>query len=257
MNEVNFFWTGQGFGFLDNIVIKSHIKVGHKPVLWLSGEKPNNRYWMDIEKKITIKNADEINCNVKEFLSAGGTPIIAGDLWKFNFLYTYGGLYCDTDAFALKKFPDDEWILCSGEKDKNNLSMGVMKVPPKQEIFLECLSKFKKKWGNVKVFSQVYRKHFGNTTPTHDSRLFYPYKWNEWEKLFSKGEIPKNSYSVHFYGYMLKLCLNSSIFSIHRLRHIKFEKLSNYDEEWCKKNPNTLLGKLWRWLNETNLDTKD
>ena len=30
----------------------------------------------------------------------------AADFWRFTFLYEKGGLYCDADAFALKKFPD-------------------------------------------------------------------------------------------------------------------------------------------------------
>jgi len=170
--EVNFFWRGKNFGFLENLVLKSHIKVGHKPVVWLSGDRPKTKYWKEIEPKIELKDVNEVKSSVDKFLDDGGKPIIASDLWRFNFLYQYGGLYCDIDAFALKKFPNDEWILCSGEKNPTLLSIGVIKVPPKQEIFLDCLLKFHKEWGNVKEFSEIYKQHFGNTNPTHESRLF-------------------------------------------------------------------------------------
>ena len=35
--------------FLNNIVIKSHIKVGHHPKIWVSGKIPSNKYWKDID----------------------------------------------------------------------------------------------------------------------------------------------------------------------------------------------------------------
>jgi len=248
MTIINFFWRGMRFGFLENIVLKSHIKVGHEPIVWLSGEKPQSSYWNDIEKKITVKNADFADFKLSEFLVTGGDFRTAADLWRFHFLYSFGGIYCDTDAFALKKFPDDEWIVCSAEKQPHMVSIGVLKAPPPlvsigvlkapphHEIFLECISNVRKEWGNVQVFTDAYSKHFGHTNPTHDNKLFYPYRWHEWKKLFKKGKLPSNSYSVHFYGKMLEINLK--------------ERLDDYNERWCERNPGTLLGKLWYWLQD-------
>ena len=233
--KVNFFWKGSKFGFFQYIVIKSHHKVAHEPIVWLSGEKPVNHYWKDLENFVTIKNANEI-FDVSEFLENGGNMRTAADLWRFHFLYNFGGLYCDTDAFALKKFPDDEWIVCSGEKDSSWLSIGIIKAPPHHEIFLECISNIKKDWDNVEVFSKSYGKFFGNTNPTHDNKLFYPYKWDKWKNLFKKNEIPKQAYSIHFYGKKIE-------------EHIK-KKGVIYNETWCQENPKTLLSKLWNWLKE-------
>ncbi len=93
--------------------MQSHLKVGHEPVMWLSGKPPNNKYWNEIESIIKIKNANDI-CPVDDFIKTGGRLETAADIWRFTFLYERGGLYCDTDAFALKKFPDNtDWILAS------------------------------------------------------------------------------------------------------------------------------------------------
>jgi len=250
--KVNFFWTGNEFGFIQNIVVKSYLKVGHDPILWLYGKKPSTRFWKDIENQITIKDASSIGSDIHNFLVSGGHPTTAGDIFKFDFLYNYGGLYSDLDAFALKKFPDDKWILCSGEKNRDHLSLGVIKAPPKQKVFLECLSKVKTKWGNVKLFNDEYLKIFGNQSPTHENELFYPYPWNECYRLFRKMDIPKNSYSIHFYGFGLKKHLknNSKKFSYRLLHSNEPKTLSDLNEKWCEKNSNTLLGQLWKWLQE-------
>ncbi len=251
-NKVNFFWMGDEFYFIQNIVVKSYLKVGHEPILWLYGKKPSTRFWKEIEDQITIKDADSLEFDMHNFLESGGHPTTAGDIFKFYFMYNYGGLYSDLDAFALKKFPDDNWILCSGETNRERLSIGVIKAPPKQKVFLECLSKVKTEWGNVKLFNDEYLKIFGNITSTHENELFYPYVWDDCYNLFKKMDIPKNSYSIHFYGFGLKRHLKEeSKKNSYRLLYPNLPKdLSDLNEKWCEKNTETLLGQLWKWLQE-------
>ena len=248
MNDVNFFWSGPNFNFLEYIVLKSHLKVGHMVSIWIHGDKPNNEYWKMIEPKVFIRDADSI-FNTDEFISKGGTFRTAADLWRFNYLYKEGGLYCDTDAFALKKFPDDEWIVCSAETIPEMLSIGVLKAPPKHPIFLECMPLIKSNWGNIQVFSQVYKKYFGHANPTHKNELFYPYKWNEYNKLLRKTNIPLDAYSVHFYSNALEYCLPKpkNYFERYFLKKNKF-RITDLNKEWCEKHPATLLGELWKWL---------
>ena len=230
MSTVNFFWRGKDFGFLENIVIHSHKKVGHSPVIWLSGEEPVNDYWNDILNIVKIEKANSI-FNVDDFLLDQGNFRTAADLWRFNFLLKHGGLYCDTDAFALKKFPSDEWIVCSGEHDPSIMSIGVLKAPPNQKIFEDCIKNVKKDWGNVILFSDLYKKFFGHSNPTHENRLFYPYNYKNFDKLFKKTKIPSDTISIHFYGFMLSKNYG--------------KKLTKFDRIWCEKNTKTLLGQLW------------
>ncbi len=249
MLTVNFFWCGPNFQFLEFIVLKSHLKVGHEVIIWLHGKKPLTKYWEDIEKYVVVRNADEI-FNTNEFISKGGNFRTAADLWRFNLLYKLGGLYCDTDAFALNKFPNDEWIVCSGERIPNLLSIGVLKAPSKHPIFLECISNTNKNWGNVHIFSNSYYKYFGNLNPTHKNELFYPYNWKSFLNLFNNNEIPKDAFSIHFYSNAIEAYINRGkdnllyrcIPLLNKIVSIKIDK------NWCEKNPSTLLGKLWSWL---------
>jgi len=232
-------------------VLKSHLKVGHVPILWLSGKEPKGPYWDEIQQMLQVKDADTV-CNVDNFLSTGGNLRTAADLWRFNFLFKNGGLYCDCDALALKKFPDDDWIVCSENNDDMILSIGVLKAPPKQKLFSDCISNLKKEWGNIEIFTKAYLDHFGHTNSTHNSLFFYPYKWKECYKLLSNLEIPDDCYSVHFYTKALEDYLKKRPeVLIARVKQKIFPKsIDDFDEKWCKKNPETLLSRLWLWLDE-------
>ena len=65
-------------------------------------------------------------------------------------------------------------------------------------------------------------------------------------------KIPKNSYSIHFYGFGLTKHLkkNSKKFSYRLSRSNEPKILMNLNEKWCEKNSKTLLGQLWKWLQE-------
>jgi glycosyltransferase involved in cell wall biosynthesis len=84
--------------------------VGHTPVIWISGTKPKGDYWKEIENKIVEKNADLVY-NIEKFLSEGGNYRTAADLWRWHFLYEKGGIWCDSDLFALKHLPSDGIIV--------------------------------------------------------------------------------------------------------------------------------------------------
>lgn len=223
--ETNFFWKGDEFSYLNQITVLSHLKVGHVPIIWLSGDKPKSKYWTD---NVETRNADLIY-DINNFILKGGNFRTAASLWRFNFLYQYGGLYCDTDAFAVKHFPNDDWIVASGENVKK-LSTGVLKCPPNHPLWLECIEKIKYKWGNVNVFNNIYLKYFNNNDSTHPNEQFYPFIWNDCEKLLADMSIP-DCYSVHLYEYALK-----NKFAV------------EFNEEWVKNNPNTLLAKLAKFV---------
>ena len=201
----NFFWYGKNFGFLNNITIKSHLKVGYHPKIWLSGEKPSNEYWKDIESNVTV-------------------------------IEFFDHIIPEMDNFVLKRFPDDEWVVCNGSEEKPTLlGIGFIKSPPNSKIFLDSISNLKINWGGVDVFNESYRKVFGNTKSTHDGKLFYPYHWTNAKKIFENVEIPSNSYAVHFYQ--------------SKIKHDLKEKYDDINEKWCLRNQNTLLGRLFSWLN--------
>jgi hypothetical protein len=227
--EINFFWSGSDWTYLHDLTIKSHLKVGHIPVLWIHGKQPKSIYWdTDIYNEwCCIRNADDI-IDISGFIKKGGNFKTASSLWRFNFLYEYGGWYSDTDAIAINPWPDEEWVICG--EDDTTLSTGVIKVPPKQEMFLDMMDDLELEWGNVVVFNKHYEIHHGNTNETIDGKMFYPYSWENWIDLLKIREIP-NVYSVHLYHTMFE-------------RHNIIDRVSGY----ANNVPNSLLGRIGRWV---------
>jgi len=203
---INFFWSGDNFDYLNYITILSHLKVGHICNIWLHGNFPKSQYWHFLnflDDSLNIYNADNI-FNISEFLLDPETNIkTASDLWRFNFLYKYGGWYSDCDAFAIKSWDaiTNDYMVCSGETDNKQLSIGVIKIPRNEDLFLECISNVKKKWGNVTVFDKYFNKYRPEIEHT-DYKLFYPFSWDKWDTLLNNVKIPDNCYSVHLYNTM-------------------------------------------------------
>lgn len=205
--KINFFWKGNDFDKWCKLCILSHIKVGHDVIIWLSGNEPNTNEWFHVRNKIVIGDADFI-FDVNKFIQEGGNFQTASALWRFHFLYKHGGWYCDTDAYAIQEFPDKEWAICSAEKDKSMLSIGVMKMPVRHPILKNCIVNIQYNWGNVKIFTKAFKDYFGHTKRTVPDKMFYPWSWKEWETIYKKKKIDNlienGVYSIHLYHTMLK-----------------------------------------------------
>jgi len=204
--DINFFWKGDNFDGWVYLCIKSHIKVGHNVIIWLSGNHPKSYWWDLIKNKIHIEDANNI-INVDHILKSGGNFQTAAALWRFNFLFVNGGWYCDTDAYALKKFPNTEdWIVTSAEDNRDVLSIGVIHAPKNEIIFKKCIDNIKIKWGNVKVFDRFFKERYGKWKPDISPYEYYPWTWREWDTLYYniKLEDLTDVKSIHLYHTMLK-----------------------------------------------------
>lgn len=216
-NTINFFWSGSEWSILHDMCIKSHIHVGHEVVIWYHGEKPKNKLWSIDD--VTFQEASQI-IDIDPFIKQGGNLKTASSLWRFVFLYRYGGWYSDTDALAIEPWHDDEWVLCSGEGFRT-LSTGIMKVPAGEPMFLDMVHNIRREWGNVGVFNKFYLAHKGDIKPTHDNSQYYPYTWDQWDTPLHTLPIPKVK-SVHLYHTMFER--NGILGSIER--RIKLNKFS-------------------------------
>jgi len=203
--EINFFWSGNNFTYLNYLCIQSHINIGHSVRIHIHGNLPNSVHWNALDiNKINILNADDV-FDITEFLKQKNTNIKTGSaLWRFHYLYKHGGWYSDTDAIALKKWDiNSNWMLCSGETDSRLISIGVIKVPKNQKMFLYMIRNISPEWGNVRIFTNYYRKFNNCSKHIYDSELFYPIKWNEYMKILRDIKIP-DVYSLHTYNTMFE-----------------------------------------------------
>jgi hypothetical protein len=222
---VNFFWAGDNFDYINYMCIQSHVKVGHQIIIWLYGEIPDSQHWYNLDfSNIIVIDASDI-FDISSFMKHSDANFrTASALWRFTFLYKYGGWYSDCDAFAIKEWPNSEWVLCSGEEDEDLLSIGVLKTPPKEEMFLDMIDNIQHKWGNVKVFNTYLRKHKDHTIKPYNPTDFYPFSWKDWDYMLSNIDIP-DTYSVHLYNTMVQRNMND---------------IKGFIDE----RPNSLLGKL-------------
>jgi len=227
---VNFFWHGDDFQFLNRLSILSHLVAGHGVKVWLSGQTPESKYWIDDNEGVEIVDAHTIVDD--SFLQRGGNVRTLSDLWQFTFLYECGGLYCDTDLIALKAFPNMEWIISRDSEDEEGMfAIGIIKAPKGHLIFKECIANWKPGWNNVNVFTNACKRY--GLGLTHPKEVFHPFSCGQNSQnlktrgipiLLNDGDVFPNSFSIHYFGNMT-----------HRL-HI--------DESWLLRYPNSILTKL-------------
>ena len=217
--SINFFWSGDDWTYLHDLTIKSHIVVDNTPIIWIHGNIPNSIYWDNdlYQRYCIIENANDI-FDVSGFLKNGGNFKTASSLWRFTLLYEQGGWYADTDALAMSRWDEEGIVLC---EDSNGLYVtGVLKVPPKLDMFNTMKKHIKKEWGNVHVFNRY--------CTVQSKSLFdqyFPYEWQQWDTILKKPSFDMYKlYSIHLY-------------------HTMFERANMIDniDEWIRNNKNTML----------------
>ena len=231
-NTVHMFWTGDNFQYLDRLSVLSHILVGHKPKMWLSGTRPNSPYWID--DFVEIKNADEV-VDTKSFTSTCGISVplehkvrLASDLVSFYLMYNFAGTYCDCDVIALQPFAGiDKEIFVSDDRGEH-YCIGIMATElPGNPIFKESIENICNYWGNLQMFTAVCKKY--GQPITHEDHIFFPYTWKE-----------------NIYGDKFRLVIDNDIYPDSKTIHYFGTGVSKLgvDETWSVGYPNSVLNKL-------------
>jgi len=220
MPTINFFWGGDNFQFLNRLAIASHLLVGHEVIIWLNGKRPNSIYWVD-DIVQNIKDANE-SVNLNKFsttlnkLNKGMynlnknryKPIhkVLSSPWRFEFLFKYGGIYCDVDGIALKKFPEQDWIIATDSNKAGVYTCGFMKAPARQRLFKTALKFWMSRPNPMAAFSRAVKLHKLNLT--NQRKDFFPFTSSEHSSYLKSHnkhimldhKTIYNSYSVHFFG---------------------------------------------------------
>lgn len=209
--NVNFFWSGDNFQFLNRLTIITHIVVGHDVKIWLKGKRPDSVYWIDDLPEVEILDANDIYNKVRDKNRNDRELRIFSDLWSFYFLQQTGEYYADVDAIAIDTWPDKDIVLATyGEPV---VAIGVIRLPKNHVVLDKCIKTHRDSWGAVKRFTRCC-----NTTklkPTVPDYMFYPIlpgKHNDSIVMKCKGKIldpidkhlrkhiDKGSVSIHYYS---------------------------------------------------------
>jgi hypothetical protein len=192
--NVNFFWSGPSWQFINRVTIASHLKVGHNVIMWTHDKKPKNKFWVD-DMPVVFEDSNKY-LNVAEKLATGWNFRTISTIFQYEFMKKTGEYTADCDAIALKHWPDEKWCLVS-ESEQLISSVGVLRVPPNHPVLDCAITRAKKTWGNVRVFSDCCKKR--GLKSTYNPKEFYPVSPHKREKIpyiLRDSPIP-NAYSYH------------------------------------------------------------
>jgi len=217
---VNFYWHGNNFQFANRLTLISHVVVGHDVCVWLAGSVPDSKYWISDIKAIEIKDAIKY-VNTDDLKKRGWQVRMISDLFSYFILNDMGEYISDTDAVALKHWPDEDIVICP-EGKSIYASIGIIRLPKNHPVSNCWKPLITKNSNNVKSFAKCCAK-FG--LPKYDSKQFYPVTPHPKSLPYVLRDIKiPDVYSYHLYGCSLSK--------------------RNITHEFIEKNTNTLLKRL-------------
>lgn len=208
----NTLWIGSNLSNLESLSLRSHLKVGHKVVLWTFGQVQG------VPEGVVVQDAREILSEKDVFAyqsgEGAGSYSACSNLFRYKMLLEIGGWWVDTDVVALKAFDFDEPYVFASEQNRNgscNPTTCVMKVPAGSDVMRYCWDKAKTierktvQWGTIgpklltKAVFSLNLEEYARSPAT-----FCPVEWFIAEKdpvVPSPPDISR-SYAVHLWHEM-------------------------------------------------------
>jgi hypothetical protein len=131
-------WVGDRLSLMEQMCIKSHLRVGHPFHLYTYGGVGG------IPPGVTTKDANVIapKWKIEQFQNLANFS----DYFRYLLLYKNGGWWSDLDSFCLRPFDfTDPYVfatqLSSNDGHPQDLCGGVMKVPVNSEIMRYCMER--------------------------------------------------------------------------------------------------------------------
>jgi mannosyltransferase OCH1-like enzyme len=157
-------------------------KIIHQ--IWLGGKFPDkyqdlSNSWLDKNPnwKFKLWTDDDLEefglVNIKQFNDAPNLGM-KSDIFRYEILYRYGGLYIDTDFQCLKSFDDLvylELFTGTGHMDTPDMFNGLIACKPKHNIMKLLIDGISSIDTNIKDFNKILY----TTGPKYFSKLFFEY----------------------------------------------------------------------------------
>ena len=241
MVVVSCLWVGSRLSRMEYYSIKSFLKVGYEVHLWCYEEIENVPQGTIIKDANLVLNVEDIFLLKKSFLPFS-------DIWRYKFLYEFGGIWFDLDMLCLKQFDtNDEYIISSEYTMQNGRfksNIGILKAPKGslfyKDLYETCSSYQFNKTNNDKL---KYMKIFRKKVVKYDYQKyvrppidFCPISfWNAKEAFLGNRKtkwnvnphsdeyILNNSYTIHFWRDQLT-----------KSHKMDLDKIYNPDSIWEK-----------------------
>lgn len=152
--KIHFYWSGDNWQFLNRMTIVSHVIAGHTPIMWLNGDRPKSKYWIDDISGVEIRDANEV-FDTNDLINRGVDIRTTSDKFSYYVVQKTGDYYADTDAIAILPWPDQDIVLATYEPKVINV--GVFRLPKNHPVLDDCISTHIPRWGNVWMFTKAIR----------------------------------------------------------------------------------------------------
>jgi hypothetical protein len=115
LNTITCLWLKGDIGEMEKMTIDSWLKLGYNVDLY--SYQPwdiscQNKPRLNVIDARKVMNQPSPECE-------GEGPLPPSDLWRFTFLYKFGGTWIDLDLPLLKRLPDKDIIISSEHTIKN------------------------------------------------------------------------------------------------------------------------------------------
>jgi len=134
------------------------------------------------------------------------------DIWRFSFLYKFGGTWLDGDMFLFKRLPDDDIIISSEHTPQKGAyktigrtlvpNIGVLRLPINSKL-MELTLKQKINWNDksrVNKFMLKYQKILRACEEymkfVAEPNVYCPVSWANSKQIYYNDEIPNDKYGI-------------------------------------------------------------
>jgi len=255
MINLNFglFWCGGKISYLRYLTFKTlrHFHPDAKIDFVISKNYNKDVHKWSVERQDFERNNDiidykdkirDLNVNIKEidyFIDASYCPVYQADLFRWWYLYNYGGFYLDTDQLILKSFNnlplEHDFIYSQFANDDRPkyAPTGVLGCVKESEFAKIMMNVVPRSYSSSSYNSSgpfilefVLGRMTLNNSYNADPILFYPIKCSKYVSKIYNGEfeIPKESICLHWYG----------------AHPMSQEFNNNYTEEFAVKSNDTI-----------------
>ena len=211
---IHMLWIGERLSAMERLCAASFVAHGHELRLHSYADIDN------VPPGVTRCDARAIlpESAVFTYAEGFGKGSHAGfaNLFRYKLLYELGGIWCDTDVVCLKPFDfGAEYVIGRermppevGDGHAERLAIGVIKVPPRSQVMLDCFSvanradKSRLRWGEIgpTLATRAFLHHGleGHALPPD---AFYPVDWWRTRDLVTKPlAVGPDSYAVHLWN---------------------------------------------------------
>lgn len=210
--STHMFWAYGEFSRLERICANSFIKNGYDLNIWTYG----NSKFID---GATVRDASAIISEDHVFLNKRGSYASFSDIFRYQILHIFGGLYVDTDVIALKShiyFPEHSFLVTE-RTPQNSLIVNnniIYNPKPKMGNIIDLARVYANRFPKNEInWSELGPKLITSLVSLNENHGFKIYKpnfgntidyWRCPEDLIEsqKTPIPNESLFLHLYNEM-------------------------------------------------------